>query len=311
MPAEHKRRAQAFDPVERGKPKTPVFAAPRLQIRPVQAHHAIARIKYALLRNPDGEVGARVSRREEHLRSYAAQIEDGFFAELLVRRGQLRAMEEGMGFLALAAQAVESGIVEHGNLGRKLLGGSLILGVSVDVDSEVAKEAIAADMIEVLLGVHSQDSIAGTNRASVAMNRLRRHPVCAGVDDERGGIARHKAGIDAPRREVSEPGHGITMWRNLHETLSLSDKRIQRPIHSLRRSDSPGASHEQAVFHFHRWLGHRQPRSCRLGSHRYPRNQTPRDRRIGPVVNRLRNGTPRRGRGTAPNSNRCPNRTAL
>jgi hypothetical protein len=99
-----------------------------------------------------------VSRREEHLRSYAAQIEDGFFAELLVRRGQLRAMEEGMGFLALAAQAVESGIVEHGNLGRKLLGCSLILGVSVDVDSEVAKEAIAADMIEVFLGVHSQDS---------------------------------------------------------------------------------------------------------------------------------------------------------
>ena len=70
-----------------------------------------------------------MSRREEHLRGYAAQIEDGFFAELLVRRSQLRAMEEGMGFLALAAEAVESGIVKYGNLGRKFLGYSLILGV--------------------------------------------------------------------------------------------------------------------------------------------------------------------------------------
>ena len=158
-----------------------------------------------------------MSRREEHLRGYAAQIEDGFFAELLVRRGQLRAMKKGMGFLALAAQAVGNRIVELGNLGGEFLGGSLILGVPEDVDSQAAEEAIAADMIEVLLGVHGQDSIAGANRASVAMDRLRRHPVSAGIDDERGGVASDKAGIDASWRGVSEPCHGITMLRNLHD----------------------------------------------------------------------------------------------
>jgi hypothetical protein len=40
-------------------------------------------------------------------------------------------------------------------------------------------------------------------------------------------------------------------------------------------------------FIFHRWLGHRQPRSCRLGSYRASRDKAAGDRRIGSVVNRL------------------------
>ncbi len=48
-----------------------------------------------------------------------------------------------------------------------------------------------------------------------------------------------------------------------------------------------GASHEQAILHLYRWLGHWQPGPCRLGSYRDPRDKTAGDRRIGSVVDRL------------------------
>src|SRR5271157_1374019 len=72
-----------------------------------------------------------------------------------------------------------------------------------------------------------------------------------------------------------------------------------------------GASHEQEFPHLHRWFGHRQPRPCRLGSYRDPRDKAAGDHWIGSVVNHLRNGASRRSRGITPDAIRRPSRTAL
>jgi hypothetical protein len=45
-------------------------------------------------------------------------------------------------------------------------------------------------MIEVVFGIYGHDSIFGMNCASIAVNRLSRHPVSAGINDKRGCVFR-------------------------------------------------------------------------------------------------------------------------
>jgi hypothetical protein len=139
-------------------------------------------------------------------------------------------MEDGIGLLPRIVQVVGNGIVELRNLGHKLFCGSKIPRVPIYGDFQVAEVAIAANMIAVLLGIYGHDSISGTNRESVAVNRLFRHPVPAGIDDKRCRVAGDEACIDTPRRDISESDHSEAMRGNLNESI-IARRREQAAIH--------------------------------------------------------------------------------
>jgi hypothetical protein len=60
--------------------------------------------------------------------------------------------------------------------------------VTPDVDAEIAKEAVAVDVIKVLFGVDDTELVGWTRRDRVAVKSGRRR-VCTGIDDQRGVTA--------------------------------------------------------------------------------------------------------------------------
>ena len=108
-------------------------------------------------------------------------------------------MKESMGFLPLAAQAVGNRFVELRYLGREFFRGPKILRVPKYIDPLTAEKNIAADMIEMLFGIHGQNQVIRANRASITVNRLSRQPVSAAVDDKCSCVADCKSCIDRPR----------------------------------------------------------------------------------------------------------------
>lgn len=79
--------------------------------------------------------------------------------------------------------------------------------MSAHINPQTAEETIAADVIEVFLGIHDHDLIFGTNCKCISVNRLGRHPVPACIDDQRSRFAGHETGIDTPRTNISESGY--------------------------------------------------------------------------------------------------------
>src|ERR1700678_2862025 len=100
----------------------------------------------------------------------------------VIRVGEMRGVKESFGFAVRATGLVLNGGVELGDFSLKFLFGSNRSKVGPDVDALFAKEAVAADVIEVLFGVNDAKLVAESGGGGVAVERLRRERVGAGID---------------------------------------------------------------------------------------------------------------------------------
>jgi len=113
-----------------------------------------------------------MSRRKEYLHRAAAQVEPGVAVNLAVRIYQVRAMKERSRLTAFPPGVVGDGIVELRDFGLKLIGRSHSRSVAPHVDPALAKEAVPADVIEVLLRIDDAQLVSRPRGGGVSVDGL-------------------------------------------------------------------------------------------------------------------------------------------
>jgi hypothetical protein len=88
--------------------------------------------------------------------------------------------------------------------------------VTVDFGVAIPKIAVPADMVEMLFRIQHRDPVERPHGRRVSVNCRRGQRVCTSVNHERRMLARDKARIYRPRRDVGEPGDGEAARRHLH-----------------------------------------------------------------------------------------------
>ena len=157
-----------------------------------------------------------ISRREQDLDRAAAQAKAGVSVDLAVRVYQVRPMKKRARFAACTAGLVGDGLVELRDLGLKFIGRSHDSNVAPYVDSTLAKEAVPANMIEMLLCIDRAQLVSWLGGGSVPVDGLCRQRVSAGVHDQRQIIPGDKARIHAPGCRVPEAGDRVATIREAH-----------------------------------------------------------------------------------------------
>ena len=117
--------------------------------------------------------------------------------------------------------------------------------------------SVAADVVEVFLGIHNQQAIGGAGGRGVTVDGGGRERVGAGVDHQSGVGAGDESGIDAPRGNVGEAGDGITARRDAHfPTLrgQVAAEQVRKPrrVRDVEHVESGGAAAGEArggIFH--------------------------------------------------------------
>src|SRR5579871_6427675 len=97
--------------------------------------------------------------------------------------------------------------------------------MSPDVHSLILKKTVAADMVEMLLGVDGAHPVLTPDRGSVPVNRLRGQCVPTRVDNQCQRVARHKSRVHAPGRRISKAGNRIATLGEAHD-LSIALVRV-------------------------------------------------------------------------------------
>jgi hypothetical protein len=116
------------------------------------------------------------------------------------------------------------------DFGAKLSVGALDARVSVDIDPAEAKIGVAADVIEMALGVQDGEAIRGPSGGCVSVDGGGSGRIGAGIDDEGAFVTDEKAGVDGPGREISEAQDG---------EAAIREPQLF-PIHRKRQEDIAG-----------------------------------------------------------------------
>src|SRR5690348_722132 len=88
--------------------------------------------------------------------------------------------------------------------------------MSVYFQPMIAKVAVASNMIEVALRIDNSQAICCARSQRITVDGSRGERARSGIDDQREIVAANETGVDAPRDDVAEPSHGITMFGHLH-----------------------------------------------------------------------------------------------
>src|SRR5690242_18857422 len=88
--------------------------------------------------------------------------------------------------------------------------------MTVYVQPMIAEVAVASNVIEVALHIDDCQAICRPGGQSITVDGSSAERARAGIDDQREIVAANKTGIDAPRHDIAEPRHGVTMFGHLH-----------------------------------------------------------------------------------------------
>ena len=137
-------------------------------------------------------------------------------------------MKERPRLIAVPASLVGDRIVELRDFGLKVLLRSHSPNVAPHVDAPLAKEAVPANVIEVLLRIDDAQLVSRPRGGRVSVDSLRRQRVPARIYHQRQIVANRKARIHAPWRRVSKTGNRVATIGQAHATIVAPHRRCAR-----------------------------------------------------------------------------------
>jgi hypothetical protein len=88
-----------------------------------------------------------------------------------------------------------------------------------NINPKLTEEAVAANVIEVFLGIDDAQLVARHDDGSVSVDSLRGQSVPGRIHNQRQTIPNNKPRIHAPGCRISKARNGITAIRNPHRSI--------------------------------------------------------------------------------------------